>query len=177
MYLPRSRGDTSSPRIDIAPTSPGSLTAQLANNQIDQIQQHDGIDAQASVDALVNLTLTSNTINMDSASSQDGVLVGSAGSVCLNSLGNTVVAAGTSSSDNAMEVDQLVFEIQGYSGASDASGVGAVETLLEGRDPGLSVTGAGSRAVATADGPNGFTGVPGPVGTTCPAPPPNGGDI
>ena len=174
-------GSTGGDGIDIAPTSPGSLTAQLANNQIDQIQQHDGIDAQASVDALVNLTLTSNTINMDSASSQDGVLVGSAGSVCLNSLGNTVVAAGTSSSDNAMEVDQLgaasVFEIQGYSGASDASGVGAVETLLEGRDPGLSVTGAGSRALATADGPNGFTGVPGPVGTTCPAPPPNGGDI
>jgi hypothetical protein len=164
-------GSTGGDGIDISPSGAAEMTAQVGENHIDQIQQGDGIDAQASSSALLNLTLADNTVQMDSSTSHDGVVVGSAGSVCLNPIGNTVVAAGSSASDNAIEVDQLgtssVFEIQGYSGSSDASGIGAVETLLSSRNPDLRVTGAGSTAVATPDGSNGFSGVPG-LGVSCP---------
>jgi hypothetical protein len=148
------------------------MTADITGNQIDQIDQGDGIDAQAASGTL-NLTLANNTIEMDSPSSHDGVVVGSAGSVCLNPTSNTVVAAGSSASANAMEVDQLGtasgFEIQGYTGSID------VETFLFGANAGLSVIGGGNIAVATPDGSNGFTNALGP-GLICPAPPPNDGD-
>lgn len=168
-------GSTTGDGIDISPSAAGSITAQIADNVIDQIDQGDGIDAQASSGALLNLTLANNAVQMDSASSQDGVLVGSAGSVCLNPTGNTVVAAGSSASDNAMEVDQLgttsVFEIQGYDGISGAAAFLSGANLLS-----IAAGGGGSPAVATPDGSNGFTSVPGPS-FSCPAPPPNSGNI
>ncbi|HXR13813.1 MAG TPA: Ig-like domain-containing protein [Solirubrobacteraceae bacterium] len=174
-------GSTSGDGIDISPSSAGTITAQIANNGIFQIHQGNGIDAQAPTGALLNLTLNNNTVQMDSASSQDGVVVGSTGSVCLNPTGNVVVAAGSSASDNAIEVDQLgsasVFQIQGYGGASDASGVPAVEAFLSGANTfSVGVGGGGSAAVAAPDGSNGFSDAPGPS-LTCPSPPPNGGAI
>jgi hypothetical protein len=168
-------GSTTGDGIDISPSAAGSITAQITNNLIDQIGQGNGIDAQASSGALLNLTLANNTIQMDSASSKDGVVVGSAGSVCLNPTANTVVAAGSSASDNAMEVDQLgttsVFQIQGYDGTSGAAAFLSGANLLS-----VAGGGGGANAVATPDGSNGFTGAPGPS-FDCPAPPPNSGNI
>ncbi len=168
-------GSSSGDGIDVSPSGGGAITAQIADNQIYQINQGDGIDAQAPSGALLNLTLANNTVQMDSASSQDGVVVGSTGSVCLNPTGNTVAAYGSSASANAMEVDQLTpassFEIQGYDGVSDAAAFLSAHNSLS-----VGAGGGGTDAVATPDGSNVFAGVPGP-GFTCPAPPPNTGDI
>jgi hypothetical protein len=174
--IPMLAGSTNGDGIDITPSLGGSITGQIAGNEIDQIDQGNGIDAQAPAGAVLDLTVANNTVEMDGSSSHDGIVVGpgSAGTVCLNPTGNIVSAAGSSAGANGFEVDQLtldsVFQIQGYAG----DGLSDVAAYLVAGNPLLS-SAHGSAAVATPDGSNGFTGTPG--ASTCPTPPPNSGDI
>jgi hypothetical protein len=109
-------GSVTGDGIYLAPVGAGTLEASLSNNIVDQIDAGIGIDAQAPANSTLDLTLYQNEVSMDSPTSQDGVQVGSSGTVCLNATGNDVMAAGQSSSANGMELDLTsgsVFEIQG----------------------------------------------------------------
>jgi hypothetical protein len=164
-------GSTTGDGIDISPTAGGTMSAQVSDNQIYGIVAGNGIDAQAPASTLLNLTLSSNIINLESPTSLDGALVGSAGDVCLAASSNTITATGTSAGANALEVDQLSpgsgFAIQGYDGSGAAAYLAAGETLS---------ASVGSPVVATPDGSPGFTSAPGNP-SACPQPSSSSGGI
>jgi hypothetical protein len=167
-------GSTTGDGIDISPTGGGTTAAQITGNQIERILAGNGIDAQAQANTTLDLTLTNNTIQTDGNGSLDGVLVGSAGSVCLDTFGNTITVNGSSSNANALEVEQLstqsVFEIQGYDGVPSH----LVTDLEAGEN--LTLNGPGNLVVATPDGPTGFTSAPG-TPSACPQPSSSSGGV
>jgi hypothetical protein len=164
-------GSTTGDGIDISPTAGGTMSAQVSDNQIYGILVGNGIDAQAPASTLLNLTLSSNIINLESPTSLDGALVGSAGDVCLAASSNTITAGGTSAGANALEVDQLSpgsgFAIQGLGSSDPATYLETGETL--------SASG-GIHVVATPDGSPGFTSAPGNP-SACPQPSSSSGGI
>jgi hypothetical protein len=97
-----------------------------------------GISARTLLAGTLDLTLSHNTVTMDSASSQNGVTIasgsGGAGTVCVNPLANNVTATGSGMS--GMLVEQLdpnsVFQIEGYDGSGFANYLEANNTLAGG---------------------------------------------
>ena len=159
---PAVAGSTTADGIDISAAS-GTTTAHVTGNTVDQIDNGYGIRAQASAGAALNLVLKTNTVNMNSSSSLDGVLVASLGAsanVCLDSNANAVAAAGNSSSANAMEIHAVsgsVFGLATYSGNTDA----AASAFLRTNDPSLTATGSGA-SPALATSVDGFSGCTSP---------------
>jgi Bacterial Ig domain len=159
---PLSIGSIAGDGIDLWPVGGGTLEADVSANTVDEIDSGIGIDAQAPDNGTLDLTLSLNAVNMDSTSSQDGVQVGSSGTVCVNPTGNDVAAAGTSASANAMEFDQQlsscsVFEIEGLD-TDPVSYLKAVNILNV-------AAGGGAQALAATNGPA-FMEAP----SACPAP-------
>ena len=152
--------------IDLS--SSGLVFVDVSHNNIHQIGQGTGISAQTLLAGTLDLTLSHNTVTMDSASSQNGMTIpsgsGGAGIVCLNPVLNNVTATGNGTS--GMLVEQLdpnsVFQIEGYTGPDVATYLEFGNTLVGG--------GAGPGALATqAPGANGFGAASSactPIGTT-----------
>jgi hypothetical protein len=154
-------GSVTGDGIDLSPVGDGTLEATVSDNQVYEIDTGIGINAQAPAGGTLDLSLDNNLVHMDSLGSQDGVQIGSSGTVCLVFPDpNTVTAAGTSSSANGMEVDLgsgSVFGIQGLD-TDPVSYLNAVNVL------GAAV-GGGAPAAAVTDGPA-FTAPP----SNCPVP-------
>jgi Bacterial Ig domain len=162
---PLATGSLTGDGIDLWPVGGGTLEATVSDNTVDQIDAGVGIEAGAPDGGILDLTLVGNEVNMDSPSSQDGVQVGSAGTVCLVPTANDVTAAGESSSANDMELDLTsgsVFQIQDLGTADPVSYVEGVNTL---NPP------SGGGAPAAVTNPSDFIDAP----ADCPAP--SGGSL
>ncbi|MBS0582315.1 MAG: IPT/TIG domain-containing protein, partial [Proteobacteria bacterium] len=131
-------GSTTGDGIGIDVFGTGKGVVDVSSNTILNIGAGKGISATASsASATLHVSLLSNTVKMVQISSQDGMTVGSAGTVCLNATGNTSVAAGTAIGTSLYDMTGLsvlqnttnsVFQIQGYGGS--ATNDAAVQTYL-----------------------------------------------
>ena len=149
--------------------SSGNVHANIRGNTIHQIGQGTGIFTRTGIGTL-NLILSGNNVQMDSAGSQNGVRIasgsGGIGAVCVNPTANIVTAAGSGTA--GMLVEQLntssIFEIQGLAPGTSTS---AVASFLGTPTNTLAGGGGGPGALATQVGANGFTA---PSGACTPPP-------
>ena len=74
---PVTAGSVTGDGIDVWPTSNGTMLAEVTGTHIVQIDTGIGIHAAAPGTGTLDLTLSANTVQMDSASSHNGVTVGS----------------------------------------------------------------------------------------------------
>lgn len=162
----------------IALTSSGSetMTADVRENKIVQIESGNGINAAADQgSAKLNLTLAKNEVHTDQATSRDGVEVDSGAltsdtnTMCLNAAENTFVSSGTEAGNKSFNTYGLVlvqqgastkFEIQGYTGS--ATSEAEIATYLNAHNSELK--GTEGTVLAEFQG-GGFTG------GTCPTAP------
>ncbi|MBS0590492.1 MAG: IPT/TIG domain-containing protein, partial [Proteobacteria bacterium] len=131
-------GSTGGDGIGIDVFGTGKGIVDVSSNTVVQIGVGKGISATASsAGATLQVSLLNNKVNMQQISSQDGMTVGSAGTVCLNATGNTSAAAGTAAGTSLYDMTGLsvlqnttssVFQIQGYGGS--ATNDTAVQTYL-----------------------------------------------
>ncbi len=152
-------GSLSGDGIDIA-ASAGTATVTLSANTIDSIASGRGVYAEGLGTGDLNLDVLGNTVSMNGGGSGDALdyVATDSASLCLNTGGNTAVAAGSAADGTSLHDNSSssVFELQRYvGGAFDDL---AVAAFLTGRDT-LSGGGGGQAASATLAGANttGFT--------------------
>ncbi|HEY2769051.1 MAG TPA: Ig-like domain-containing protein [Solirubrobacteraceae bacterium] len=192
---PSSNGSNGGEGIDVKSTGANSIvTADVSSNNITGVKQSNGILAEALDSACctnpaLNLSLASNTVDLESNAAQDGINVVSGStssrspSVCLNATTNSSVSKGLAA-DNPNQFDSdgmyvhnedtsSTFAVVDTSSGSYTN-VGAgneqsqVESALNSANPGLQA-GPGPTSqpsIALQDGSAAFTKV-----TTCPTAP------
>ena len=134
-------GSTGGEGIDAFETGTGTLTVDIEQNSVYQVQQSYGINAATGQGGgALDVTLTNNTVTMENTTtSLDAVYVqeSTPSSLCTNPTGNAFTAAGIADDSGFNAVGFLIgsaspspLVLQGYTGPSNDSG-GEVETYLE----------------------------------------------
>ena len=152
-------GSTLGDGIDISPTVSGTtMSAQLTNNTIDNIDDGYGINAEVPSNTQLDLILTGNDVHMDSTTSQNGIEVASSGAACLDPTNNTVIAAGVPGA-NGMEIDQSAgtFDLRGYTSGDPAAFLNSAPNILSATGGGAGAAASGSFTPSTGTC-SGYTG-------------------